>query len=109
MPNLTLKILVLMLNILSLPAIFISGLLAVQVPIVLLYASIGNIPIWCLVIAGIGFITLPFLIFAALINSWINSKKQKYKDAIMNYRLVLLDLSIIFFLYIGVAIGLFKK
>jgi hypothetical protein len=104
-----LKLLALMINILGVPAIFFTGLLALEIPIVLVFASASDIAIWCLVVTGICSVILPFLIIKAVINSWDKYKKSKYADAIKEYKWVLLDLSILIFLYVATGIGLFKK
>jgi hypothetical protein len=102
------KILALLINLLGIPAILFTGISAIGVLAVLLYAS-ATVALWGLAFFGFCYVLLPILLIIAEVNGWQEFKKRHYANSIIGYKWVLLDLSIMLFLYFALSVGLLKK
>ncbi|PZO44208.1 MAG: hypothetical protein DCF19_03135 [Pseudanabaena frigida] len=105
----TLKILALTINLLGIPATLLTGIFAVEAPIILIYASNGRASFWAIAALGFCFVLLPILLIGAEISGWQNFKQRKYIDSISAYKWVLADLLIMLFLAVAMSAGWVNK
>lgn len=88
------RILALIINILGIPAIFLTGKFALEFSIALLFAS-NTYQTWFLIFVGLCFLMLPILLILAVMSAWSEFGNREYTAALLSYKWVLLDVFII--------------